>query len=139
MASNPLIASEFTNLGSAIIVRLRGELDRLTAPYLDRVLAEARRSGKDVIVGLSGLTYLDMGGVKLLEAAAQQSRDQGRGFVLAESPPPVRRILEVFGFHQVVPMLESIRDAMSYLHVEGTAVDPAMVDGTTLDPAEPPR
>jgi anti-anti-sigma factor len=71
---------------------VRGELDMLSAPLLERVIADAGPG--TLVLDLSGVTFIDSTGLRLLI----------RVCVLSEAPPqivlrnpsrPVRRVLEL--------------------------------------------
>ena len=138
MAKHPLFGVGTTQVGSATVLRLSGELDRLTAPELERALAAAQGAGGPVIVALGDVTYLDMGGIRLLEAAARRAGDQGRPFIVVESPPVVRRVLQIVGFDRTVPMEATISEAVSRLE-RGGAHDSRSVPPGPATPGEPTR
>ncbi len=122
MRGNTLLGLETAEVGGILVVRVRGELDRLTAPELGRALEDAVSRGRDVVVVLGDVTYLDMGGIKLLEAAARSAGEQGRAFVLAEPAPVVRRILEIVVFDRGVPIVARLSEALDHLHPGLSAV-----------------
>ncbi|MCW3011623.1 MAG: hypothetical protein JWO90_2027 [Solirubrobacterales bacterium] len=54
--------------GRRVVIRLRGELDHYTADRARAVIGEVVRSGSDaVVLDLSGLDFMDAGGIHLLE------------------------------------------------------------------------
>ncbi len=80
------------------VVALRGELDLASAPVLRQCLAEVIDSGQtDVVVDLSGLTFLDSTGISVLVAAHQQLRRREGRLVVADPAPQARRVLEISG------------------------------------------
>jgi len=73
---------------------LHGELDAATGPELDIALLETRGS---VVLDLSGITFMDSGGINaLLRARALLGRED-RMLALARPSTPVRRTLETAG------------------------------------------
>jgi anti-anti-sigma factor len=54
-------------------VTLGGELDLFSRPALAHALEHAERSGKDVVVDLSELSFMDCAGLALVRAAQQRT------------------------------------------------------------------
>ena len=74
-----------------------GEVDIASVDELGEAV-RARLVGGPVRLDLSGLSFMDSSGVRLLDALARESAAAGGGLVLASTlQPPVRRILELAG------------------------------------------
>jgi anti-sigma B factor antagonist len=83
---------------------LRGELDLGTAPQLEQALADANG---DVLLDLSGLTFMDSTGVRVLLEAAEH-----RAGRLRIVPPPngdARVTIEETGIAPLLPLVEDDR------------------------------
>lgn len=98
----PRIPAEFAiesdGPGAARRLRLSGELDVATAPCLDRALRAADRAAADVVVDLSGLTFLASAGLAVLHEAEYRRRDGVDGrLVLVPGPPSVQQVFEACG------------------------------------------
>ena len=84
-------------------VRLVGELDRCEVPRLRAVLDRVGRLGhRPVTVELSGLTFLDAAGMRVLADALATSDVRGPGLFLHDPTPWVRRILILGGLDHAV-------------------------------------
>jgi anti-anti-sigma factor len=83
---------------------LRGELDAATAPQLEAALQEALLdSDGTFLLDLSGLKFMDSGGVnELLRARSLLGREE-RMLVLVCPPGPVVRVLETIGIADLFP------------------------------------
>ncbi|MEU7744324.1 STAS domain-containing protein [Nonomuraea sp. NPDC049158] len=59
-------------------------------------------SGRGFCVDLSGLTFIDVGGLRALVSAAAALHDGGGDHVLTlrSAPPHVRRLLQLTGWYQ---------------------------------------
>lgn len=84
------------------LIRPRGELDLATVPELDGAVGGGISAGKDVVIDLRGLDFLDSTGLRsLLQADAAAA---AAGVRLAIVPPEpgseVIRVLEVAGVLQ---------------------------------------
>jgi anti-anti-sigma factor len=76
---------------------LRGELDVAQEDKLAHALGEARQRCADIVVDLSGLTYIDSTGIRLLLVEAERARREGRGFGVIVGSGEPRRMLDLLG------------------------------------------
>jgi len=85
--------------GDTLQITPVGELDIATAPALAAALTAAERSPVgSVVLDLTEVTFLDSAGVRMLLAAAADSRaNAGRLRIRESYAPQVRRVLEVTG------------------------------------------
>jgi anti-anti-sigma factor len=89
-------------LSAAVVVD--GEIDIATAPAI-RCLLMAAISGGNVhlAVDMSGVTFIDAGGIGVLVAAANRARQAGGGLTLLAPSRQVRRLLDVFHLDAILP------------------------------------
>jgi anti-sigma B factor antagonist len=78
-----------------VVVVLRGELDVAEAARVAASLAVVAASGRDVIVDLEGLEFIDSSGLAALVRARQHARRAGRDLLLAAPQQQVRRMLAI--------------------------------------------
>ncbi|MGH3828401.1 MAG: STAS domain-containing protein [Pseudonocardiaceae bacterium] len=77
-------------------VRLRGELDLLTAPRLERLLDQLRCDGhRQISLDLSGLEFLSAAGLSVFLHTDQALRTVGGRLVLTQPTRTARRILAI--------------------------------------------
>lgn len=79
-------------------LRIEGELDRVTLPALILALASTAGSGS-FCVDLSGLVFIDVGGLRALVNAAARLQG-GHVLTLRSASPQVRRLLELTGWQE---------------------------------------
>jgi anti-anti-sigma factor len=79
-------------------LRIEGELDRSTLPALVRALASMAGCGS-FCLDLSGLTFIDVGGLRALVTAAADLHG-GHVLTIRSAPAQVRRLLELIGWHE---------------------------------------
>ena len=88
-------------------IRLFGELDLASA---DAVQAELERveatDAKAVVVDLSGLTFMDSTGVRLVLSAHARSRADANRLSLLRGPASVQRVLELCGVEGMLPFAD---------------------------------
>ncbi len=83
-------------LGSTVVA-VSGEVDLAVAPALESHLSAALDLDRDVIVDLSGATFIDSVALSTLTVAAAGAEQAGRGFLLVIGDPRVLRTFELIG------------------------------------------
>lgn len=73
-------------------LRLTGRLDSAAVPYLDDKIAQA--GGRDVVLDLGGLTFMDGSAWLAVMSSERRVRDGGREFRLVNAFGAIRRIFE---------------------------------------------
>jgi anti-sigma B factor antagonist len=79
------------------VAYLDGELDSWTAECVVARLAPLVKSGHDVIVNLSGLSFLGTTGLVLLDRLRRCAAGKGGSLCLQDPSAPARRLLDVTG------------------------------------------
>lgn len=77
-------------------VALRGEVDAHTAELVRDALAPTSGSG-DVCVDVSGVTFIDSSGLRIVLEAHQALAEGGRRLILVDPSRPVVRLVQVAG------------------------------------------
>jgi len=96
------------------VVSPQGEVDISNLSVLDQVLAEAlQRRPRGLVVDLSGITYIDSGGVSSLLRAGQRFSGQGGQLALADGSRFVRRLLQMTGIDRIFPHYETLPAALA--------------------------
>lgn len=98
--------------GAAHVIHLRGELDFVECPRLDRALADAEDSSASMVVlDCDELEFIDVAGLHLLIAASLRSRDNGDRLRITCSAIGVARLFRVSGLDAILPLVGSRRAA----------------------------
>jgi anti-anti-sigma factor len=95
------------------VLRLSGELDLYGAPKLLDVGTRLLESNEldALVVDVSDLTFCDSSGLKVLAELRDEANAAGCTLVLRSPQPIVRRVIELTGFHHVVPIEPGERGA----------------------------
>lgn len=92
-----------------LVVRLQGELDMSTAEVfrqaVDTALAQTRL--KDLVIDLSGVSFIDSSGLGALLGRYRRLAQNGGKMSLLNPAQPVRPILELSGFYKIMSIYES--------------------------------
>jgi anti-sigma B factor antagonist len=103
------------------IVVLSGEHDLGTVPIVREAMAGAAGNGKAILVDLCSATFVDSSILGALLEARRKALEDGRGFAVACSgdAEPVRRVLEVTGLFDELPVHPTREAALAVLDTQG--------------------
>lgn len=76
------------------MLEVAGELDAYTAPALEQLLAGEPREG-DLRLDLSGVTFIDSTGIRVIVKADNDRRERSHGLVIVAPSPSVLRLLQL--------------------------------------------
>lgn len=113
----PLRAAELIELGDLTVrsereadvhvVALSGELDLATADGVEAELERVEASdAASIVLDLSGLTFMDSTGVRLLIQAYARSRADADRLTLLRGPAAVQRVMELSGVDALLPFAD---------------------------------
>ena len=99
-------------------LQLRGEFDLDTVPEIDRFLR--RRLGplyhqQHLVIDLERTTFVDSSFVAFLIRLVGDQRAKRKELVLARPHGQVRRVVALVGLHNIVPVYESVEEAVGAL------------------------
>jgi anti-sigma B factor antagonist len=90
---------------SKAVVAVRGELDVSTAPRLKETLGQLIDKGvRDLTLDLTDLVFIDSNGLHALVASLKRLRERDGTLRLRAPRPNVRKVLEIVGLTEVVPI-----------------------------------
>jgi anti-anti-sigma factor len=88
-------------------IRLFGELDLASAGAVERELERAEATdAESIVLDLSGLTFMDSTGVRLLATANARSRADANRLTLRRGPAAVQRVLELTAVADLLPFAD---------------------------------
>jgi anti-sigma B factor antagonist len=113
------VRSEAAGEGVAVVV-LNGEHDLGTVPHVKEALAGAASDGKAILIDLCSATFVDSSILGALLEARRTAVDNDRGFAVACSgeAEPVRRVLEVTGLADELPVHPTREAALAALDAQ---------------------
>ena len=94
-----------------MVVSVAGEVDLSTSPPLREALEQAVAQGPNVVVDLSGVTFLDSTGLGDLVRARESALSLGGHLQLVLTQPRIRRVLEITGLDAVFDIHETLAAA----------------------------
>jgi anti-sigma B factor antagonist len=105
---------------NAATLAVQGELDVYTAPDLDEVLRGLGDEVTQVVVDLTGVSFIDSAGVGLLTQHARRLTGRGGVTMLAIDTASVRRIFELTGLERYFVIEDDPARAANMLLGKGT-------------------
>jgi anti-anti-sigma factor len=105
--SHPYFQAVRADNADGVRIELHGELDRSTTLALALELLPFERGGKAMVVlDLTDLTFVDVGGLKLILETARRLRAAGGQLMLANPSSAVRRLLELTAIDQTADVVD---------------------------------
>lgn len=84
-------------------ITIDGDIDIATLSVFGDAFEACRRSGgRELVLDMSGVRFMDSQGLHMLLATDQAMRDLGGNLVVASPSPAVRRLLDVSGLQPLV-------------------------------------
>jgi anti-anti-sigma factor len=112
--------------GDTVVLHLAGRVDRSNKDAfkssLDPYVGSCRADGDRLVLDFSKVDYISSVGLRVLMAAARQSREQGGTIVVAALQRMVHEIFEISRFDQVFQCFGSVREALSKVSPAGLAI-----------------
>ena len=102
----------FARLGEADLVRLAGEIDLANAPEIGREIVRRTGRASAVVIDLTAVSFLDSGGVRLLDALIGDLDAHGT---------PVRLVVGTTGAARMTLQLCAFRDDLLTTDLERAA------------------
>ena len=99
---------------NALVISLKGRLDSVTAPVLEKDLTELM-AGEErfLVLDLGDLDYISSAGLRTLLVVTKRLREKQGRLLLASLKSVVREVFEISGFSSIIPIFESVDAAIS--------------------------
>jgi anti-anti-sigma factor len=101
-------------VGSAYVVRPVGELDLGTVDDLRATLAARPDECPRLVLDLSGLTFFDTSGMRLVVETLQDAARFGISLALVRGPEDVQRLFALAGMDGRLPFFDALDDALAH-------------------------
>ena len=90
--------------GSKLTVKLEGRLDAMTAPELEKSLADSLDGITELTFDMEGLEYISSAGLRVLLATQKTMNKQGE-MKVAHVQEMVMEVFEVTGFNDILTIV----------------------------------
>jgi len=103
-----------TRAGACAVVSVGGEIDPGTASELSNAALSAMQEiGPSLVLDLSGVTFMDSTGLKVLLAVHQRAQLAGGRLVLAGATRPVLRVVSITGLDETFDVRDNVEEAVA--------------------------
>ena len=96
------------------VCRPVGELDAYTVPQFRESLAELASTAR-LLIDLSEVPFMDSAGLGALIGGIRRAREADGEVAVACSRPTLTRLLHTTGFDRIVPVTETVDEAVTLL------------------------
>jgi anti-sigma B factor antagonist len=121
---------EASRPGRYVVVTAPAEIDVVNVSGLIGQLTTVCRSLDLVIVDMTATTFCDSAGVRALARAWQLAVASGGELRLAIGGSPIRRVLQLTGLDQVVPVYHDVEQSLSAPGHRSASVPGSAITGT---------
>jgi stage II sporulation protein AA (anti-sigma F factor antagonist) len=99
-----------------LVVSLKGRLDAVTSPVLEKDLMESMAGGERImVVDLGDLDYISSAGLRTILASTKRLKEKQGRLLLASLKSVVKEVFEISGFSSIIPIYDSVDSALSSL------------------------
>ncbi|MCB0977373.1 MAG: STAS domain-containing protein [Acidimicrobiales bacterium] len=109
-----MLEIEVDESGGYTLCRPVGELDAYTVAAFRQSLGELA-THPQVVIDLSEVPFMDSAGLGALIGGIRRAREHGGEVAVACSRPTLTRLLHTTGFDRIVPVTETLDDAVAAL------------------------
>jgi anti-sigma B factor antagonist len=96
-----------------VLITLPAGIDMANADAAGEQLAAAFAAGAVVIADMTGTTFCDSMGVRTLVRACRLAGASGTDLRLLVTSPAVMRVMKILGLDAVLPLYQSLEDALA--------------------------
>lgn len=100
-----------------LVVYMIGECDIETVPQLMEELSRAIHNGKNVILDVHLLTYIDSIGISAIVSAQENLRGAGRQLRIVGAHGIFSRVVKLVHLDQIVEFFDTVEDAKNGINV----------------------
>jgi len=98
---------------NAVIVKISGRMDAVTAPEFEKILsAWIDESEKYFVVDLSSLEYISSAGLRSILIIAKKLKAINGKILLAAMEESVNEVFEISGFNSIIPIHDTVQAAV---------------------------
>ena len=110
---NDLLQIDITEIGTSLVLSLRGELDANTAPQLRQQLIGRTAPGRRLVIDTTDLQFCGSSGLAVFLEGQQEAENRDAQLRIVVLPGnPLRRVLGAVGLLDVLPITPDLDSAL---------------------------
>ena len=106
-----VFATRQVQRGDVVVLVVEGDVDLQSAPLLSAALADLETGSGDVVIDLSGVTFLDSSGLGAIVTAHHAMAASDRRVLLVCTDARILKIIRLTRLDEVVPVFDSVDSA----------------------------
>lgn len=100
--------------GNAVVIRVTGRMDTLTAPEFETACVQWIDKGERVLLAdFSDLEYISSAGLRTIMVVGKKLRVSGGKFGFCQLSSMVERVFSMSGFSAILPIYSTLEEALS--------------------------
>ena len=104
------------NVEKGILVSVIGRMDAVSSPEFEKELGKLiDESNVNFVINLQDLTYISSSGLRSVLITAKKLKGRNGRILLASLQTVVKEIFEISGFSAIIPIYESVEEAIEAL------------------------
>ena len=104
------------NEDKGTLVSVTGRMDAVSSPEFEKELARLIDEGNiNFVIDLAGLDYISSSGLRSILVTAKKLKAKNGQILLASLQAVVKEVFEISGFSAIIPIHESVEEAMAAL------------------------
>ncbi|WP_426567313.1 STAS domain-containing protein [Streptomyces canus] len=112
-AARPGLSIDHTTVDDVRVLALRGEIDQDVKGILSEALSCDSTVPPQIVVDLSGVTFMDSSGINVFVAAYQQVSEAQGWLRIVGAQDSVLRVLQLVGVDTVIPCHPTVEQALN--------------------------
>ena len=107
---------------SAAVISIKGKMDTVTAPELERCLSELIDKGENILIlNMADLDYISSAGLRVILSEAKKLKAKQGDILLVDLKGAVKEIFEIAGFSTIFKIFETEENALKQARTHGSS------------------
>jgi stage II sporulation protein AA (anti-sigma F factor antagonist) len=113
-----ILQVKFSTRGTTLIVNISGELDHHYAEYVrQKIDGEIiKATTKNIVFNFTGLSFMDSSGIGVIAGRYRNIQKLDGKAAIVSDNQQINRILEMSGLFKIIPLYDTLDQAVSSLH-----------------------
>ena len=104
------------NKENGVLVSVTGRMDAVSSPEFEKEISSLiDEDNVNFVIDLAGLDYISSSGLRSILVTAKKLKGKNGRIMLASLQNVVREVFEISGFSTIIPIYESVEEAMAAL------------------------
>ena len=104
------------NEENGVLVSVTGRMDAVSSPEFEKEISSLiDEDNVNFVIDLAGLDYISSSGLRSILVTAKKLKGKNGRIMLASLQAVVREVFEISGFSTIIPIYESVEEAMAAL------------------------